>query len=72
MAQVAGCAVQDQAASKGTEDGLDVDQTGFSKRIGAVRIIPPSFRALSGRLKFTVRRHNCNKDFLYAPFADNT
>ena len=24
----------------------------------------PSFRTLSGRLKFTVRRHNFNEDFL--------
>ena len=26
--------------------------------------VDPSFRALSGRLKFTVRRHKFNKDFL--------
>ena len=26
----------------------------------------PSFRALSGRLKFTVRRHKFNKDYLSA------
>ena len=28
--------------------------------------VDPSFRALPGRLKFTVRRHKCNKDFLSA------
>ena len=27
--------------------------------------VDPSLRALFGRLKFTVRRHKCNKDFLY-------
>ena len=25
-------------------------------------VVDPSFRALSGRLKFTVRRHRCNKN----------
>ena len=29
--------------------------------------IEPSFRALSGRLKFTVRRHQFNKEFLSKP-----
>ena len=28
------------------------------------RFVDPSFRALSGRLKFTVRRHQCNEDSL--------
>ena len=33
--------------------------------------VDPSFGALSGRLKFTVRRHECNKDsFLTGESAD--
>ena len=28
--------------------------------------VDPSFRALSERLKFTIRRHQSNKDLLYA------
>ena len=31
--------------------------------------VDPSFRALSGRLKFTVRRHKFNKDSLSTPNA---
>jgi len=34
--------------------------------------VDPSFRALSGRLKFTVRRHKFNKDSLSAPTHDST
>ena len=30
-----------------------------------VLVVDPSFRALSGRLKFTVRRHKFNKDSLF-------
>jgi len=41
-------------------------QVGISKRRFAVSFttVDPSFRALSGRLKFTVRRHKFNKDSL--------
>ena len=32
-----------------------------------VDFVDPSFRALSGRLKFTVRRHKFNKDSISLP-----
>ena len=43
----------------------------ISKRAGSLRAsrlgrVDPSFRALSGRLQFTVRRHKCNQDSLRA------
>jgi hypothetical protein len=34
--------------------------------------VDPSFRALSGRLKFTVRRHKLNTDFLSWQAETNT
>jgi len=40
---------------------------GFVHRVSSSLLGPvdPSFQALSGRLKFTVRRHKFNEDYLY-------
>jgi hypothetical protein len=54
-------------ATRGTNDG------DWKRRSdGLLSPVDPSFRALSGRLKFTVRRHNFNEDdFSVAAHAPN-
>jgi len=51
---------QPHAASEAAPAGMRL----LSGRGGLLGPVVPSFRALSGRLKFTVRRHKFNKDSL--------
>ena len=46
-----------------------VKHSGNTRLYSLLGLVDPSFRALSGRLKFTVRRHQSNKDcLLSSPF----
>ena len=54
---------RDRSDGAGTEGGeSEKDQLPVGS--GPLGPVDPSFRALSGRLNFTVRRHKCNKDSL--------